>query len=776
MNRFIAIIAIITLSSLQLLSKEIHGIVVDTDSIPMEFVSITAFSNDSIIGSGTTNIDGYFRINVCDDCNRIRISFIGYQDVVLNTFQTNCNLIVLEPIETILPEVVVKAPLIRRESDRIVINVANNPLSSNKNAQELLKTAPGVWVSDNTLSIYGQGGTSIYIDDRKINMSGSQLISYLKTIQSSSISTIEVIPKTGAEYNADSSGGVIRINLKRNRVDGLTGSVGLNTTIGKYKQWYNPFSNISTHFRKWTINLSGNLNCSPSDEYTTHENSYNSQTALSLDGISLHKNKSIQGSLMFGLFYEPTDDDQFGIQIDYNTSYSKNNSNSQTEMISNNSSALTYGNYINCDNYHNFNTTFNWTHILDKKGSILKLISTYNYQPSFTSENNKMLMPSFTTDSIYSVDNSNKYHIFISELSFLKVFNSKWRINIGAKYTFNDIEYKSYHYFINEDKKLSNNNYDFANAYNENIVALYAAAYSHFGRWKFKAGLRGEYFDTKGGILSNSEFDFFPSANVSFDISQKGDYIVSVGYYKNIRRPSFFALNPTVRQISDFSYTVGNPDLTQSYTNSISLDFVLAGKFTIATGFSQTDNPIRQMFKSNPEYPERMYLTWDNNGKDQNLFFHGDGSVSITKWWNLYASVTYMITSQQLYYNSAFDTFGYLQLNASSSFLLPKGFNVSLNCFYNTKMKIGNITIFPILNLTPTIQKQFGKWNLSISAENVLQRKGKIRTYSSGYDRLTYTKSHLAIILGVSYNFNSGEVFKYKRIENNTDISRFSKE
>ena len=243
MNRFIAIIAIITLSSLQLLSKEIHGIVVDTDSIPMEFVSITAFSNDSIVGGGTTNIDGYFKINVCDDCNRIRISFIGYQDVVLNTFQSNCNLIVLEPIETILPEVVVKVPLIRRESDRIIINVANNPLSSNKDAQELLKTAPGVWVSDNTLSIYGQGGTSIYIDDRKINMSGSQLISYLKTIQSSSISTIEVIPKTGAEYNADSSGGVIRINLKRNRVDGLTGSVGLNTTIGKYKQWYNPFSN-----------------------------------------------------------------------------------------------------------------------------------------------------------------------------------------------------------------------------------------------------------------------------------------------------------------------------------------------------------------------------------------------------------------------------------------------------------------------------------------------------------------------------------------------------
>ena len=33
-----------------------------------------------------------------------------------------------------LEEVVVKAPLIRREADRIVLNVSANPLSANKNA------------------------------------------------------------------------------------------------------------------------------------------------------------------------------------------------------------------------------------------------------------------------------------------------------------------------------------------------------------------------------------------------------------------------------------------------------------------------------------------------------------------------------------------------------------------------------------------------------------------------------------------------------------------
>lgn len=775
MNRLISFITLAILSSTHLLAREITGKVIDIDSIPMEFVSVVVFSNDSVVGGGTTNIDGCFKIDVSNKFNRIRFSFMGYHDVNLNASQPNCGTIVLKPNVTMLSEVVVKAPLIVRETDRIVLNISSNPLSANKNARELLKTAPGVWISDNSLSIYGQSGTTIYIDDRKINLSGTQLMTYLKTIQSSSIKTIEIIPKTGAEYSADLSGGIIRINLKRNRIDGVNGSVGINTTIGKYKQWFNPFANISTHFGKWTINSSGNLNGSPSEKYSTNEKSSNSQNLLFLNGVSHHTNKSLQGNLMFGVFFEPSNKNRFGVQIDYNANHSKNNSISQTELVSNEFYYTTCGNYINDDHYNNININFNWAHTFDEKGSMLKLISAYNYQNSSAYEDNKMSRSTFPTDSLYRIDNYSNYNILTTELSLHKVLNLNWKFNVGIKHTLNDIAYKSLHYLFDNSEWFCNNNYNYYDTYNENIIAVFASIYGHLGRWKLKTGIRGEYFNTTGDI-NNSKFDLFPNVNLSYQITEHGDYSIGVGYYRNIRRPSFVALNPTVRQTSDYSYSVGNPNLKQSYNNSISLDILLAGKFTIATGFSQSDKPIRQMFKSNPEYPERIYLTWDNNGCDRNLFIHGDGGISVTKWWNLYASATYMITSQQIENDSAFDTFGYLQLFTSSTILLPKGFNISLNCFYNTKMKIGNITVFPILNLEPTIQKQFDKWSISLSAENILQRNGKIRTFSSGYDRLTYTKSHLAIKLGITYNFNSGKVFKSQRIESNTDNSRFSKE
>lgn len=770
-------LSLILLSVSPVWAKEIEGVVVDADSIPVEFANITAFANDSVVGGGITDANGLFRIEVDSNCNKVRVSFVGYDDVVLSSISRDMGRIILKQTSTTLKEIVVKAPLIRREADRIVLNVAANPLSANKDVQELLKTAPGVWATDDRLSIYGQGGTAVYIDDRKVNMSGDQLMTYLKSIQSSSIATIEIISKAGAEYSADSSGGVIRINLKRNRVDGLNGSAGLNVTAGEYKQWINPFVNLGLHTGRWTVNFNGNVNGSPSERYTSHEETTNSSASQEMTGVARRKNKAIQGNMSLGIFYEPTDRDKIGLQFDYTPNKSSNQSTSETYMSSPDLNGSTSGSYNSQDRFHNFNVAFNWAHSTDNKGSVLKLISNYNYQSSSVDEDNVMRWSYLPNDSVYRTDSRNRYNVFVTDLSFRKVFNPSWNLNVGAKYTLNDVSNNSFHKFFKDGTWLMNPGFDYDTSYDENIVAVYATANGSAGRWKFKAGIRGEYSGTNGGVANYDRFDLFPNANVSYSLTEKGDYTVAMGYYRNIRRPSFQSLNPVVRQVSDYTYTVGNTSLTPSFTDAVSLDFVLAGRFTIAAGYSMTDNPIRQMFTSNPDYPERLYLTWDNEGKDRNIFIHGDGFINITKWWNLYSSLTYMITSQKLSDKDSFDTFGYLQLVASTTFLLPKGFNFTMSCFYNSKMKIGNITVFPILNLNPTLQKQFGKhWSVSVGVENMLQRKSKIRTESSGYNRFTSTRTYMTAKIGVTYKFNSGKGFRASRIEKNTDNSRFSTE
>ena len=777
MKRAFIILGILICSIGALSAKEIKGTVIDADSIPIEFANVSAFAADSLVGGGVSDASGNFRIEVGPVCNKIRVSFVGYDDTILAQISSDMGRIVLRQTSTTLQEVVVKAPLIRREADRIVLNVAANPLSANKDAQELLKTAPGVWATDEMLSIYGQDGTSVYIDDRKVNMSGSQLMTYLKTIQSSSIATIEIIPKVGAEYSADSSGGVIRINLKRTRVDGINGSVGTNVTAGEYKQWINPFVNLGLHAGRWTVNFNGNVNGCPSERYSTWEATTNSATLQEMAGISHLNNKAIQGTASLGIFYEPTECDKIGLQFDYNSNKSRQKSESGTDISSPGFEGSTSGSYLSKDMFHNFNVALNWSHSIDSKGSMLKLISNYNYRASYVDEDNVMRWSYLPNDSVYITDNRNRYNVFVTDLSVNKVFKPGWNLNIGAKYTLNDVTNSSFHKFLKDVIWIMDPQFDYNASYDEDIVAAYATVYGKAGRWKFKAGLRGEYSTTTGDLANYHRFDLFPNANVTYSLTEKGDYTVNMGYYKNVRRPSFQSLNPVVRQVSDFTYTVGNTSLTPSFTDAISLDFVLAGRFTIASGYSVTDNPIRQMFRSNPNYPERLYLTWGNEGKDRNLFIHGDGFINITKWWNFYSSLTYMVTSQKLSDKAPFETFGYLQLVASTAFSLPKGFNLSTSCFYNSKMKIGNITVFPILNLNPTLQKQIGRdWSVSISVENILQRQNKIRTESSGYNRLTFTKSYMTATIGVTYKFNSGKVFYSPNIEKNTDNARFSKE
>lgn len=65
--------------------------------------------------------------------------------------------------------------------------------------------------------------------------------------------------------------------------------------------------------------------------------------------------------------------------------------------------------------------------------------------------------------------------------------------------------------------------FDYDTSYDENIAAVYATANGSAGRWKFKAGIRGEYSGTNGGVANYDRFDLFPNANVSYSLTEKGN-------------------------------------------------------------------------------------------------------------------------------------------------------------------------------------------------------------------------------------------------------------
>lgn len=105
--------------------------------------------------------------------------------------------------------------LIERKIDRIVMNIADNPNSSGKSSMDLFKLAPGVFVNNGNISINGVWGTRVMIDGKMLNLSGDDLNNYLQTLRSNEIQSIEVIAHPSAEFEAEGSGGIINIILKK---------------------------------------------------------------------------------------------------------------------------------------------------------------------------------------------------------------------------------------------------------------------------------------------------------------------------------------------------------------------------------------------------------------------------------------------------------------------------------------------------------------------------------------------------------------------------------
>ena len=205
-----------------------RGRVVDEQGKAVEYATVVLLRNEAQVAGMATNEEGRFELRVPAGNYRLRVQYVGYEPIDRNvqlSDEGNLGDLTLRNAATQIEGVTVKAQLIRREADRFVVDVANSPSAIGRDGVELLEHAPGVWVSDDKISINGKSGSKVFINDRELRMEPEQLLTYLRSLRAEEIQKIEVVPVTGADYDADSSGGVIKITLRKRRENGLNGSV-----------------------------------------------------------------------------------------------------------------------------------------------------------------------------------------------------------------------------------------------------------------------------------------------------------------------------------------------------------------------------------------------------------------------------------------------------------------------------------------------------------------------------------------------------------------------
>lgn len=89
MKRLTVSLVCVLMPWLMLAAREISGRVTDSDSVAIEFANVAAFARDSVVGGGMTDVSGSFRIMVAVRCDSVRVSYVGYEDVVISPVPEN---------------------------------------------------------------------------------------------------------------------------------------------------------------------------------------------------------------------------------------------------------------------------------------------------------------------------------------------------------------------------------------------------------------------------------------------------------------------------------------------------------------------------------------------------------------------------------------------------------------------------------------------------------------------------------------------------------------
>lgn len=762
---------------------KVGGRVIDDKGEPVGYATVLLMQDGEAVVGQTTDDKGLFMLSASAGDYSLMVEFVGYESIEQQlNLKGDISLgdITLRESATDIDEVVVEATMIRREADRFVVDVNNSAAAIGKDGTELLKQSPGVRVDDDEISINGASGTKVYINDREIRLSGEELVKYVQQLRAEDISKIEIVPQTGADYDASSSGGMIMITTKRRLDNGVMGSVRLYMQQSKYVKSYNPSASINARVGKFDLLVSGWYSPHQSDWHAEENTTYNTTNAM-MNASSLQKSRYDSYGANLSAVAELNTRHTLGFSFDYWVNDSKDKNTSSTLYRANAAERLSESLYKTYSKHNNYTITLNYIIKTDTLGSKLKFIADYTYRDTHNGSNNRTSITQISLpqyDSLYKNDNTGLFRVATATAARERTFSQHWQLKYGAKYTYNEINSAATYRYLNDGLWSPSVVDDYDISYAENIAATYATASMRYGRWSAVVGLRGEYTHTdgKGADMSQDYFSLFPNANLSFALDKEGKHSVVAQYSRSISRPGFWALMPQRMQVSDYTYQTGNPLLAPSYVNKYTLTGVVAYKYSVSLVATVIKDRISQMVVADPNDSRMLNLTYANLPALRQYAISVSVPLTLTKWWDWTTNLFGQIQEQQLTADSPITTHTMAAWYSSMTFKLPRQFFVDATLSGFSNLVESNAHIKGQNHLSVSVKKKIkDNWTLVCDVYNILNQDQILTFRQDGFTRKIKTwggGNNISVRFGVSWSFKSGKAFSSKSIEKGNDNSR----
>lgn len=549
----------------------LEGEVTDDKNVPIEYATIILLGSDSAqVAGAVSDAGGKFLISALRGKYTLAIHYLGYESYsqrVELSDDKRLAPIKLTASSVAVQDVVVKAQFIKREADRFVVNVAASPSAIGKDALEVLKSAPGVWVKQDGIMINGKSGSRVMVNERMLNMEADELNVYLKSIRAEDILKIEVIPVSGADYDADTKGGVIKITLKRQRNDGLEGSVGVSYRFGELHPRVSPTFNLN--YRQDKLSLYTKMGYTREKKYAVADERVDYLTVDRVMESQVYKyDKENNYNATLGAIYDISERQTVGFEFgvggyDCLSDYDGTSSLISAARIDN---ASRYGEQRDNKRY---NMTLNYIFKLDTLGSMFKIIGDMNSRKSDIVNDYfnraSIVGGGAATDTTYRNIGASDYAIYSASADLTLMLSKATKVQTGLKFNYNVMDNNALYEGISGGQWVTDNARSGRDDYSERIAAAYVILSTRVGRTSLSAGLRGEYTNmvphsdkqTDMSAAKQNYFSLFPNVNISIPLNKTESSSLILAYARTISRPQFWALNPFRTQLSEYSYYHG---------------------------------------------------------------------------------------------------------------------------------------------------------------------------------------------------------------------------
>jgi hypothetical protein len=333
----------------------------------------------------------------------------------------------------------------------------------------------------------------ITIDGKPAYLAGKELQSLLQTMPASNIKDLEILTNPMAKNDAEGPAGLINLNLKRNTIGGMNGSVYAGY---QYSNLHGYTAGSDLNFKQGKWNSFANLDLAERTRFRTNnmQRTYYNEPEVNLHQQVKEEGRKFIPSLRIGTDLAINCRHSLGFTASLSSYASKDKINTNTTLQNNqpdNDLFVTAANDIQTRNY---TSTLN-LHYSGKPGTLGSVLSSdfdlvrlanesesgfrNTYEPA--SQN----VPAFTDQ--LSAENPNHYNIYAARVDYSRNISALIKLETGAKAS-KVISDNELRFFENKDgvQELDVNRSNHF-IYQENILA----AYSNFSgnlnaKWHFQ--------------------------------------------------------------------------------------------------------------------------------------------------------------------------------------------------------------------------------------------------------------------------------------------------